>query len=67
MTSRLRAKKTVPLVRMGKPLSAETVKRAIARVRRERDRENLGKHIRKRSKSAKRSNAPKTIAKEGTL
>lgn len=54
MTSRLEAKNTVPLVRTGNPFTAETVNRTIARVRRERDRDNLGGHVPKLSKRARK-------------
>jgi hypothetical protein len=41
MTSKLKVDKAIPSVRTGKPLTAETVNRAIARGRRERDIDNL--------------------------
>jgi len=43
--------------RAGEPLSTATVNRAVARLRRERDRDNLGGYVRKVSKSAKRPGA----------
>ena len=44
MTSTLIARNAVPLVRKGKPLSAKTVNRTIARVRREHGLDNLVAH-----------------------
>jgi hypothetical protein len=43
-SSKSPADKAVPVVRAGKPLSLETVNRIIARVRRARDRDNLGNY-----------------------
>jgi hypothetical protein len=44
MTGKLRTDKAVPAFRRGKPLTAEAVNRTIARVRRERDCDNLGSY-----------------------
>jgi hypothetical protein len=60
VTSKLRVDKGVSAVRTGKPLSTQEVNRTIARVRRERDRDNLGGHFPKPPKSAKRSEGHKT-------
>jgi hypothetical protein len=59
MTSKLKVDKAIPSVRTGKPLTAETVDRAIARGRRERDRDNLGGHLRTPSNVTKRSKGGK--------
>jgi hypothetical protein len=55
--SKLRADKGISMFRAGEPLSTATVNRAVARLRRERDRDNLGGYVRKVSKSAKRPGA----------
>ena len=44
MTSKRTGDKAVPVFGAGKPVSLETVNRTIARVRRERDRDNLGSY-----------------------
>jgi hypothetical protein len=66
MTSKLKADKSVPVLRTGKPLSTETVNRAIAHARRERDSENLGERLRKPSKGAKRPRGRNTNFTERT-
>ena len=52
MTSKLKVDRGVTVVRTGKPLSTATVNRMIARVRRERDRDNLDGHDGDKSDSA---------------
>jgi hypothetical protein len=65
MTSKLRVDEGVSVFR-GEPLSTATVNRTVARVRWERDRNNLGGYVLKLSKSAKRPGARKTSVKETT-
>ena len=66
MTIKPRVDKGISVFRAGEPLSTETVNRTITRVRRERDRDNMGGYVRKVSKNAKRLGARKTSVEERT-